>query len=225
VQFEVVDIMADPEGMTRLMAFGVRNVPVVSRGKEYVFGQVLADVARLAGVKPPGQAGLTPAQMVERWLFVLTAAQRFVRQLPTDYMEERAIANRDRSVRYMAFHVFRIGEALLEVTQGEEMTVERPNVPPGDHLQTGDQIAVYGDDIIRRITAWWGSVADPTCAGKVPTYYGMQPMRDVLERCTWHSAQHVRQLMVILERLNIAPDTPVTDKDLAGLPMPKGVWE
>ena len=37
--------------------------------------------------------------------------------------------------------------------------------------------------------------------------------------------QHVRQLMAILERLNIAPDTPVTDKDLAGLPMPKGVWE
>ena len=59
--------MADPEGMTRLLAFGVRNVPVVSRGKEYVFGQVLADVARLAGVKPPGLAGLTPAQMVERW--------------------------------------------------------------------------------------------------------------------------------------------------------------
>lgn len=217
--------MVNPDGMQRLLAFGVRNVPVVARGKEYVFGQVLADVARLAGVKPPGQAGLTPAQMVEKWLFVLAAAQRFVRQLPTDYMEERAISNRDRSVRYMAFHVFRIGEAFLEVTQGEEMTVERPNVPPGDELKTGAQIAVYGDDIIKRIDAWWSGASDRTCEGKVPTYYGMQPMRDVLERCVWHSAQHVRQLMAILERLNIAPDTPVTDQDLAGLPMPKGVWE
>lgn len=225
MQFEVVDIMVNPDGMQRLLAFGVRNVPVVARGNEYVFGQVLADVARLAGVKPPGQAGLTPAQMVEKWLFVLTAAQRFVRQLPTDYMEERAISNRDRSVRYMAFHVFRIGEAFLEVTQGEEMTVERPNVPPGDELKTGAQIAVYGDDIIKRITAWWGGATDRECAGKVPTYYGMQPMRDVLERCTWHSAQHVRQLMAILERLNITPDKAVTDQDLAGLPMPKGVWE
>ena len=217
--------MANPDGMSRLLAFGVRNVPVVAKGDQYVFGQVLADVARLVGVKPPGAAGLTPAQMVQKWQFVLAAAQRFVRQLPDDRLEERAVANRDRSVRYMAFHVFRIGEAFLEVTQGEEMTVERPNVAPGDDIRTGEAIAAYGDDVMMRIAAWWSTVGDRSCEGKVPTYYGMQPLRDVLERCTWHSAQHVRQLMAILERWEIAPDTPVTDQDLAGLPMPKGVWE
>ena len=97
--------------MARLLKFGVRNVPVVAKGDEYVFGQVLADVARLAGVKAPGQAGLTPAQFVEKWLLVLEAAQRLVRQIPTEKLDERAVANRDRSVRYLAFHVFRIAEA------------------------------------------------------------------------------------------------------------------
>lgn len=217
--------MTNPDGMSRLLAFGVRNVPVVAKGDQYVFGQVLADVARLVGVKPPGQPGLTPVQMVQKWQFVLAAAQRFVRQLPDERLEERAVANRDRSVRYMAFHVFRIGEAFLEVTQGEEMTVERPNVAPGDDIRTGEAIAAYGDDVMMRIAAWWSTVSDRSCEGRVPTYYGMQPMRDVLERCTWHSAQHVRQLMAILERWDIAPDIPVTDQDLAGLPMPKGVWE
>ncbi len=217
--------MAHPDGMARLLKFGVRNVPVVAKGDEFVFGQVIADVARLVGVKAPGQAALSPEALVAKWLFVLEAERRFTRQMPPALLAERAVANRDRSVRFMGFHVFRIGEAFLEVTQGEEMTVERPNVPPGDEVRNGDDIARYGAQIIKRIGEWWQQNPDPTCAQKVATYYGEQPLRDVLERCVWHSAQHVRQSMALLERAGVAPDTPVTDEDLEGLPMPKGVWE
>jgi len=217
--------MASPDGMARLMKFGVRNVPVVAKGDDYVFGQVLADVARLAGVRAPGQAALSPAQYVEKWLFVLQAAQRFVRQIPEDKLEERAVANRDRSVRYLAFHVFRIAEAFLEVTEGTELSVELPNVPPGDDVRSGNDIARYGDTIVPRVSQWWQGNDDKACERRVATYYGEQPLRDVLERSTWHSAQHVRQIMALLERWGIAPDRPVTDSDLAGLPLPKGVWE
>ena len=217
--------MANPDGMARLLKFGVRNVPVVARGDEYVFGQVLADVARLAGVKAPGQAGLTPAQFVEKWLFVLGAAQRFVRQIPTEKLDERAVANRDRSVRYLAFHVFRIAEAFLEVTEGTELSVELPNVAPGESMRTGVDIARYGAGIVERVSCWWDANEDKGCERRVATYYGQQPLRDVLERCVWHSAQHVRQIMALLDRWEIAPDEPVTDADLAGLPLPKGVWE
>ena len=225
MQFEVVDVMADPDGMARLLKLGVRNVPVLAKGDEYVFGQVLADVARLAGVKGPGQAGLTPAQYVEKWLFVLEAAQRFVRQIPADRLDERAVANRDRSVRYLAFHIFRIGEALLEVTEGTELSVELPNVPPDETMRTGDDIARYGARVTGRIRRWWASNADKSCANRVATYYGDQPFSSVVERSSWHSAQHLRQLMALLERWGIAPDTPVTAADLAGLPLPEGVWQ
>ena len=217
--------MANPDGMARLLQFGVRNVPVVAKGDEYVFGQVLADVARLAGVKAPGQAGLSPAQFVEKWLFVLGAAQRFVRQIPTEKLDERAVANRDRSVRYLAFHVFRIAEAFLEVTEGIELSVELPNVAPGESMRTGDDIARYGAGVAERVSRWWEANEDKECERRVATYYGQQPLRDVLERCVWHSAQHVRQIMALLERWGIAPDQPVSDADLAGLPLPKGVWE
>jgi uncharacterized damage-inducible protein DinB len=225
VQFEIVDIMANPDGMARLLKFGVRNVPVVAKGDEFVFGQVIADVARLVGVKAPGQASLSTAEFAAKWLFVLEAAQRFVRQIPTEKLDERAVANRDRSVRYLAFHVFRIAEAFLEVTEGAELSVELPNVAPGETMRTGEDIARYGEGVTQRAARWWDTTADKECEKRVATYYGEQPLRDVFERTVWHSAQHVRQIMALLERWSIAPDTPVTDAQLEGLPLPKGIWE
>ena len=46
-----------------------------------------------------------------------------------------------------------------------------------------------------------------------------------MERTAWHAGQHTRQLMLVLEKLGIAPDGPLTDDDFAGLPMPRNVWD
>jgi hypothetical protein len=40
-------------------------------------------------------------------------------------------------------------------------------------------------------------------------YYGDVTLHEFLERTTWHSGQHVRQLMMVLDKLGIAPDQPV----------------
>jgi len=50
-------------------------------------------------------------------------------------------------------------------------------------------------------------------------------LHELLERSTWHSAQHARQLMYILERYGISPNGPLVEKDLAGLPLPEGLFE
>jgi len=72
----------------------------------------------------------------------------------------------------------------------------------------------------------WASSSLPAWRGKtVNTYYGERPLHELLERSTWHSAQHARQIIVVLERFGIAPDGPLTSEDYAGLPMPVGVWE
>ena len=57
------------------------------------------------------------------------------------------------------------------------------------------------------------------------TYYGKQPMHVVFERSTWHSAQHGRQLVHVLERYGIKPNQPLTADDLAGLPLPERLFE
>lgn len=222
-----MDVLNDPGGRERLLALGVRNVPVVARGEQYVFGQNLEDVAEFVGLQGTGHTPLPPEELVRKWVGVLRATQRYARQMPADKLNERVIDNRDRSIRLMSHHVFRIGEAYLEsVIDGVEYAVQHANVPPKDGtFLTGDELARYGDQVIERLQRWWDALPDKTCQQKMKTYYGPQPLHQLLERSTWHSAQHARQLMAVLERYHVKPDGPLTQEHLAGLPLPERLWE
>jgi len=205
----------------------VRNVPVVAKGERFVFGQNLEDVAEFVGLEGSGHTPLPPSELIKRWVIVLRAAQRFLRQIPAERLNERVIDNRDRSIRLMGHHVFRIGEAYLEtVENGVEYWIQHANVPPADGTcVTGDEIARYGEQVIARLEKWWAGVADQSLAQKVKTYYGMQPLHQLFERSTWHSAQHARQLTAVLERMGIEPDGRLQPGELAGLPLPERLWE
>jgi len=222
-----VDVLNEPQGRERLLKLGVRNVPVVAKGGQYVFGQNLEDVAEFVGLHGTGHTPLPPEKLIEKWILVLRAAQRYVRQLPDERLNERVIENRDRSIRLLAHHLFRIGEAFLETAiDGVEYAVQHANVPPKDGtFLTGDEIARYGDTVIARLRKWWDGLEDKSLSRKVKTFYGMQPMHVVFERSTWHSAQHARQLIHILERYGIEPERRLTPDDLAGLPLPERLFE
>jgi len=220
-------VLNDPAGRQQLLALGVRNVPVVSRGEQFVFGQNLEDVAEFVGLQGTGHKPLPPGQLIGKWLNVLRAAQRFLRQMPNERLNEKVIDNRDRSIRLMGHHVFRIGEAFLETAvDGIEYAVQLANIPPKDGtFTTGEEIARYGDTIIARLDKWWKELADKSCQQKVKTFFGMQPIYMLYERSTWHSAQHARQLAAVLERFGIEPNGRLTSEDLAGLPLPERLWE
>jgi hypothetical protein len=217
----------DAGGREKLLAFGVRNVPVVAKGDQFVFGQNLEDVAEFVGLHGTGHKPLPPEQLINKWVAVLRAVQRYVRQMPNERLNERVIDNRDRSIRLMGHHVFRIGEAFLETAvDGVEYAVQLANVPPKEGtFTTGDEIARYGDAVIQRLQQWWDGLADKSCRQKVKTFFGMQPIYMLYERSTWHSAQHARQLTAVLERFGIEPDGRLTPEDLAGLPLPERLWE
>ena len=205
----------------------MRNVPVVAKGTSYVFGQNLEDVAEFVGLQGTGHTPLPPNELVAKWTNVLRAAQRLIRQLPDDKMLERVIPNRDRPIRLLAHHVFRIGEAFLEtVLDNKEYAAQHANVPPAEgSYMTGPQIAQYGEDVITRLEKWWSQLEDKSGAQTLKTYYGPQPLHTLLERSTWHSAQHARQLAAVLERFSITPDRPLTPQELSGLPLPERLWE
>jgi hypothetical protein len=217
----------DAGGREKLLAFGVRNVPVVARGDQFVFGQNLEDVAEFVGLQGTGHTPLPPEQLIVKWLNVLRAAQRLIRQMPGARLNELVIDNRERSIRLMGHHVFRIGEAYLETAvDGVEYATQLANVPPADGtFMTGEEIAQYGETVIARIQKWWDGLADKSCQQKVKTFFGMQPLAMLFERSVWHSAQHTRQLAAVLERFNIVPDKPLGKEDLAGLPLPERLWE
>jgi hypothetical protein len=180
------------------------------------------------GLQGTGHTPLPPAELVSRWLGILRTAQSVVRQIPDDKMNERVIPNRDRPVRLLAHHVFRIGEAFLEsAVDCVEYAIQHANVPPKDGTFTkGREIAGYGNEVAASIEKWWAGLSDKSGQQTMATYYGPQPLHQVLERSTWHSAQHVRQLAHILEdRWGVKPDSPLKPQQLAGLPLPERLFE
>jgi glutaredoxin len=225
VGYESVNVSARPEAMEELRALGVRTVPVVARGSEYVFAQELADVSRFIG-KEVEFARLPAPALVAKWLDILEAAQRHVVQLPAERLHERATEGRDRSIRDLAYHVYQVADAFLQaVEDGVEDLASVYNAAPPARVQTTQHIRDYGAAVTARVRRWWANVGDKSCSGELKTYYGVQPLHHVLERTVWHCAQHARQVLAVLERFGIAADRPLTAGDYAGLPMPDGLWE
>ena len=84
----------------------------------------------------------------------------------------------------------------------------------------------YGREVLSGIERWWASSGRNTdFAAKANVYYGNVTLHDYLERTTWHSGQHVRQMMMVLDIIDIAPDRPVGQEIFDGLPMPDKVWD
>ena len=88
-----------------------------------------------------------------------------------------------------------------------------------------EEIIAYGASVRTKVDAWWGRVEDKSCQKKLKTFFGPCVAHDLLERSTWHSAQHCRQLADVLKRFGIEPDQPLTQDQLAGLPLPERLYE
>jgi hypothetical protein len=210
-----------------LLSLGAQSVPVLAKGGQFIFCQNMEDVAEFVGLQGSGHSPLSPAVLFDKWITVLRASQRYVRQISDSRLMERAIDNRDRSIRLLSHHIFRIGEAFLETAIDDvEYRTNNANVPPAENSCTrAIEIANYGGGVIERIEKWWRQLEDKSCRQKMKTFYGTPPMHQLFERSTWHSAQHARQMIAVLERLGIEPDGRLTDDDLAGLPLPEQIWE
>lgn len=222
----VIDVLNDAGGKELLFEkYGLRKVPVLAKGDQYAMGQMLEPFAKLAGIPLTAAGGLTPAELYRKYEMVFAAGQRFARQFPTERFRERVIPHRDRVIRTLCYHVFRIGESFLETWNGAEYTAKIADDTPPEQMRSGEDIANYGADVWKKYEAWWAGLDDRALSRVLKTYYGDTPAHKVFERCTWHSAQHCRQLVAVLERMEIKPDRPLTPGDLAGLPLPERLWE
>ena len=196
------------------------------RGNDWANGQVLRDVARVAGIPWRGANMLPAAELVARLSTIQEAAQRLFAQLP-DATLCRMLPNRPRTWAELGSHIFNIADAFLE-HELEGLPLEEgaySRVPP-PKMDSKAKILAYGADVLARLNAWWdgpGRTAD--FSRKARVYYGDVTVHDYLERTTWHSAQHVRQLVMVLGLLQIEPNSPPTAKTFAGLPMPDKVWD
>jgi glutaredoxin len=225
VDYESINVHGNEAAMAELRKLGARSVPVVARGTEFVFAQAIGDVIGFLDLKVKPQEPLAPEALMRKLDLVLSAAARYIRQIPASELQ-KPFRNRNRPIRALAFHVFRIVEGFLEsMEDGKELTYDRIMRDEAPANLTPEDLARYGEDVLRRAQAWWAGCPDKSCRAMMPTYFGEHPVHVVLERTVWHPAQHTRQLMLVLESLGIAPDRPLSAADLAGLPLPEKAWD
>ena len=208
-----------------MQALGARSVPVVTRGKEYVFGQILKDVAEFIGVSHDTTPELSPQELIDKLDMIMSAAQRFVAQIPEQKLNEN-LRNRKRPIRNLCYHIFNLEEVFMDVVEKDVyVTLDILNSPPPVDIRTTQDIVNYGKAVQRRLRAWWADFEDKDWEREIDSYFGRHTLHNVLERHTWHPAQHVRQLMMLLREAGIEPNDPVPDTAFAGLPIPQKVWD
>ncbi len=224
VPFRSIDVLADPQGFRELQALGVRMIPLVVKGDEWVSGQILSDVARIAGIEY-GRKVLPVEDLKARIDAILAAALSLSARLPDDEaVLSTTLPDRPRSYRDLACHIFMIVDALVAETEGDPLTEAKYLAPAPDGVQSPAEIVAFGEGVRRRFEAWWAR-GRQDFERPADVYYGKQTLHDFVERTAWHSGQHARQLALVLEKLGIAPEGKLTAQDLAGLPMPENVWD
>lgn len=216
--------MNDDGGLAALQALGARSVPVVAKGDDFVFGQVIKDVVDFLELPDDTAPELQPGELIARYDGFLETAIRLTRQMPDDKLENQ-LPNRPRSWRVLLHHVFQIPTAFLDMEEtGRELSYENMVAPPPDDMQTSAAIADFGEAVRARFAGWGREAQAEDFSGPVPTYFGGTSRHEMLERTVWHSAQHVRQVAALLEEAGIAPDRPLDSDDIAGLPLTDKVW-
>jgi hypothetical protein len=207
------------------LALGTKQLPVIARGKDWVNGQSLKEIARLVGIDLGTVKHLAPEELVRRIDVVLDGAARFFAQFPEERLGDQ-LPGRPRSYAQLAWHLFNVADAFLEHEQGIGLSTASYNRVPAEGT-TRAQILDYGADVRRRFDAWWRDNGHRTdWAARADVYYGDVTRHEFLERTTWHAGQHARQLMwVLADKFAIAPDRPIDPATWVGLPMPEKVWD
>lgn len=222
IEFQSINVAEKPEAMADLRELGLRSFPVIRRGDQAAFCQDLQDVADFVGVALVKQQ-LEPHQLIEKTNLVLSAAQRFMRQLDENQLNDH-FAGRDRPFRDLAYHIFMVVQAFLEAGDGGTLSDAAFFRRCPDHLTQGDAIASAGEEVRKTLLDWWEK-NQTDLPRQVDTYYGTRSLESVLERTAWHAAQHCRQLQAVVERYGIEPNGPLGPAELDGLPLPQNIYD
>jgi glutaredoxin len=233
IEFESINVRAVPGAFAALEALGARSVPVIARGAEWTSGQDLGELARFVGVEARHER-LPEAELGARLTRLLAAARRYTVQLPDARLEALLPGRDDRAGIDLACHVPMIVVGFLDAAAGGCLTLEHFTRRPQGAERTRAWVLEFQDKVQAAWSAWRagrpGAAVALSAAGVPPpvmveTYYGRQTLHGLLERTAWHVAQHCRQLESLVRGVAGGVDGPLTDRELAGLPLPDGLWD
>ena len=183
VDYESINVHGNDAAMAELSKLGARSVPIVARGGEFVFAQTIGDVIKFLGLKVKQQAAPRPEQLMQKMDLVLTAAARYIRQIP-DAELDKPFRNRNRPIRVLAHHVFRIVEGFLESMDDGDAAHLRAH--HGGRAALDAQAArtsrATAKAVLARAKRWWAALRGPA-----PASARCRPISARI-RCTWCSS-------------------------------------
>jgi hypothetical protein len=216
-------VQADPAAMEELRALGVPRVPALAVGRRAVHGWNPPAYAELAGVPYRDEGKLSPAELTSRLDRVLASAERLIREMPRQHLDVKP-KERDRTLRDLAFHVFRLSVAFADAMDRGHLRAEWFDEKAPPDLEDGPAVARYGALVRGRLSGWLEGAAPSEYARIIDVYYGPQSGHDLLERTAWHAAQHLRQLYAMAESLGVRPSEPMPVDAFERLPLPDSLW-
>jgi hypothetical protein len=215
-------VLEDPTGMAELQRLGVRSVPVLSRGDKYTFGQSTKQIVDFLGLTEKSGPELSTDELAARVTKFMNAALELIPLMPADRLDTH-VPGRPRSYRTLAFHLFRVVDAFLDTNENITLVQAMFREEPAPDV-SAEALVAYGTKVRDRFRAWW-QAGDTAPSKTLQTYYGPQSLHELMERTTWHSGQHVRQYMMLLEKEGVTHHRPLVASDFAKLPMPQNVWD
>src|SRR4030095_14913557 len=175
--------------------------------------------AALRGIPSSAPVKLPPTELAKRLDIILDSTQALVSVVPDQHMDWRP-PERNRTLRNLGYHVFRLSLAFVDgMDLGEFPENWLLDQAPPD-IRDGAALVRYGALVRGRITGWVEGGAPRELERVIQAYHGTQSRHDLLERTTWHAAQHLRQLYALAERLEITPPMPMPIHPFQGLALP-----
>jgi hypothetical protein len=218
-----VDVQAQSGALAELRRLGVPGVPALAVGERAAHGWNPPAYAALLGLDWTPAAKLSPGELGERLDRILECTQGLVRVVPEPLLDWSP-PERARPLRDLAYHVFRLSLGFVDGMDLGELPEGWLGEPAPAELREGEAIARYGALVRARVSGWFEGASAREFERVIRVYYGPQSGHDLLERTTWHAAQHLRQLYVLVERHGLTPPEPLPLDAFAGLPLPDALW-
>lgn len=209
--------------MDELRSLNQLRVPVVTVDGRSAYAGDLDEIADFLGIARTGHRMLSPQQLAEKYDAILTAAQRYLRSFPPHWLGMTVPRREKRDMRELGYHVFAVADDLIAVKDGDDYRQGTGPVP--ERIRSVDDIVAYGEDVRVRLGHWISHRPPEFWSRTRTTSYGAFPMHKYLERATWHSGQHLRQIVEMLHLAGIDMRDTLSAELFAGLPMPQNLWE
>jgi hypothetical protein len=221
VNYLAINVDADQAARDKLERLNML-LPATCIGDDCVNGMDLAGVAKLIGVEYTPRIMLSPEKLVVRYRENQDAGCRFIAQM-TPEMLASGLEGRERDMTEVAYQVAMVARSFLSAYYDDRHDIQFYIKPEGV-AERSDELLKLAAETRILVDQWWDEdgIDDPL-ERVTETYWGHPTLHEVLEREVWHTTQHARQLQYVLERFGVEPDRPLTEAQLAGLPLPERV--